>query len=150
MSTAINKEGKKMVPLVQGTYKLASGPGEESHLLGRRCVKCGTYFFPNTGHQKIVCSNCFGRELEEVALSHKGTLYSYVLCNAVADFVVVKPPFAIGTILLPKENLLVWTVSTPDTDLNSLKVDMDVELVFVKVKEDKEGNDVMAFEFRPV
>jgi uncharacterized OB-fold protein len=153
MTTSINnqtKGGKKMVPLVEGLYKLASDTDKESHLIGRRCLDCGTYFYPNTGHQKTVCSNCFGRNLEEAALSHRGTLYSYALCNAVADFVVVKPPFAIGTILLPKENVLVWTVSTADTDLNSLKVDMDVDLVFVKVKEDKAGNDVMAFEFKPI
>jgi uncharacterized OB-fold protein len=44
----------------------------------------------------------------------------------------------------------VWATSTPDCDLKALRVDMDVELVFVKVKEDEEGNDVMAYEFKPV
>jgi uncharacterized OB-fold protein len=144
------KDWKKAVPLVEGLYKLPSGPDEEGHLIGRKCRNCGTYFFPNTGPQKVVCLNCLGRDLEEVTLSNRGTLYSFTLCYARAEFVVIDTPFAIGTILLPKENVLVWTTSTPECDLNALKVDMDVELVFRKVKEDEEGNDVVAFQFRPV
>jgi uncharacterized OB-fold protein len=142
--------GQKMVPLVDGLYRLPDTPDGEGCLIGRRCQACGTYFYPNTGHQKIVCLNCLGRDLKEVALSSRGKLYSFTICHAIAEFVVLKPPFAIGAILLPEENILVWTSSTPDCDLGALKVDMEVELVFEKVKEDTAGNAVMAFLFRPV
>lgn len=141
---------KNPVPLVEGLYRLPAGPNEKGYLIGRKCKKCGTYFYPNTGPQKVVCLNCFGRDLEEVVLSSRGTLYSFSICHAIAEFVVIKPPFAIGTILLPKENILIWATSTPECDLKALKVDMDVELVFEKVKEDEKGNDVIAYEFRPV
>ena len=142
--------GQKMVPLVEGLYRLPETSEGEGHLIGRKCRNCGTYFYPNTGHQKVVCLNCLGRDLEEVALSSRGTLYSFTICHAIAEFVVLKPPFAIGTVLLPQENILVWTSSTPDCDLGALRVDMEVELVFEKVKEDAAGNAVMAFLFRPV
>jgi uncharacterized OB-fold protein len=144
------RAGQNMVPLVEGLCKLPVSAAGEGHLIGRRCKSCGTYFYPNTGHQKMVCLNCLGRDLEEVALSSQGTLYSFTICHAKADFVVLNTPFAIGTILLPKENILVWTSSTPDCDLGALKVDMEVELVFEKVKEDAAGNAVMAFLFRPL
>ena len=144
------KPGQKMVPLVEGLYQLPATPAETGYLIGRRCRSCGSYFYPNTGHQKVVCLNCLGRDLEEVQLSNRGTLYSFTICHAIAEFVVLKPPFAIGTVLLPKENILIWTSSTPDCDLSALKVDMEVEFVFEKVKEDAAGNAVMAFLFRPV
>jgi uncharacterized OB-fold protein len=149
-ANSARQEGRRMVPLVEGLFQLPSAAGEKGHLIGRKCRQCGTYFFPNTGSQKIVCLNCFGRDLEEVALSRRGTLYSYCICHAVADFVVVKAPFAIGTILLPKENILVWTTSASDCDLGSLRLDMEVELVFEKVKEDAAGNAVITFQFRPL
>jgi uncharacterized protein len=150
VENSAHRGDRRMVPLVEGLFKLPSSSGEKGHLIGRKCRKCGSYFFPNTGSQKIVCLNCFGRDLEEVALSCRGTLYSYCICHAMADFVVVKAPFAIGTVLLPEEDILVWTTSTADCDLSSLKVDMEVELVFEKIKEDKAGNDVITFQFRPV
>jgi hypothetical protein len=144
------KPGKKMVPLVEGLFKLGSSPGEKSYLIGRRCKSCGAYFYPNTGHQKVVCLNCLGRDLEEVPLNSRGKLYSYTISTVAPEFALVKPPYAIGVILLEKENEIVWATSTPDCNLKALRVDMDVELVFVKVKEDEEGNDVMAYEFKPV
>jgi uncharacterized OB-fold protein len=144
------KAGKTMVPLVEGLYRLPSGPAEKGYLIGRKCQNCGAYFFPNTGHQKVVCLNCLGRDLKEVALSSKGKLYSYTITTMAPEFAVVKPPYAIGVIWLQKENLLVWAASTPDCDLKKIKIDMDVELVFEKVKEDEEGNDVMAYLFKPV
>jgi hypothetical protein len=142
--------GQKMVPLVDGLYKLPLTPDGVGYLIGRRCKACGSYFYPNTGSQKVVCLNCLGRDLEEVKLSSRGKLYSFTICHAIAEFVVLKPPFAIGAVLLPKENILVWTSSAPGCDLGALKVDMEVEMVFEKVKEDAAGNAVMAFLFRPV
>ena len=144
------KPGKKKVPLVEGLFKLGSSPGEKSYLIGRRCKSCGSYFYPNTGHQKVVCLNCLGRDLEEVPLSHRGKLYTYTISTVAPEFALVKPPYAIGVVLLEKENEIVWATSTTDCDLKSLKVDMDVEIVFEKVKEDEEANDVMAYMFKPV
>jgi len=45
------------------------------------------------------------------------------------------------------EKVIVGSVLS-DCDVDSVRVDMPVELVLEKVKEDQDGNDVVAFKFR--
>jgi len=49
---------------------------DEPTLLGRRCAACGTYAFPQA---ELGCPNpaCTGDELDEVALSRRGTVWGY-------------------------------------------------------------------------
>jgi uncharacterized OB-fold protein len=46
------------------------------------------------------------------------------------------------------EGVLVQTV-IEDCDLDKVKISMEVKLTTKKIAEDSEGNDVVAFEFKP-
>ena len=57
-------------------------------------------------------------------------------------------PYAEGFVELP-EGVRVETLFT-GCDFNDLEVGMDVEMVIEGLHEDEEGNEVVAYKFRPV
>jgi uncharacterized OB-fold protein len=57
-------------------------------------------------------------------------------------------PYAIGYVDLP-EGVRVFSI-LEDWDRKSLRVGMDMELTLGKFKEDKEGNEIVTYKFRPV
>ena len=57
-------------------------------------------------------------------------------------------PYAEGFVELP-EGVRVETLFT-GCDFNDLKVGMDVEMIIEKLHEDEEGNEIVAFKFKPV
>ncbi len=138
----IEKPNKKIIPIREGLFRMPSEPGEKPHLLGSRCTGCGQQSFP----PRKVCSRCFGEAMEIVPLSTDGKLYSYTIVEYPAPGLV--GPYAIGYVDLP-EGVRVFSILA-DWDRKSLKVGMDVELTLGKFKEDKEGNEIVTYKFRPV
>jgi len=59
---------------------------------------------------------------------------------------LIEAPYVVAQVELP-ERVIVTSVLS-DCDVDSVRVDMPVELVLEKVKEDDEGNDVVAFKFK--
>ena len=57
-------------------------------------------------------------------------------------------PYAFGYVELP-DGVRVETLFS-DGDPEALKIGMDVELVIEKLHGDDEGNEIMAYKFRPV
>lgn len=136
----IEKTEKKRIPLKEGLFDI-----EKGRLTGSKCPQCGQHFFP-TRH---VCLNCFHRDLEPVELSTRGKIDTYTISRMVLPGSVMKEaPYGIAHVALP-EGVIVQTVLT-DCDVESISIGMDVELVIRKVEEDEEGNEVMAYFFRPV
>ena len=135
---------KKQIPLDERLFKLPSHPGESGHLLGSRCRSCGETFFP----KRPYCASCAGGDMGEIALAGRGRLDTFTISRAAPPGSVMQAPYAIARIRLP-EGVLITSVLA-DCDLEALDIGMEVELVIEKVKEDEEGNDVMAFKFKPV
>jgi uncharacterized protein len=76
----------------------ASGPGvlEDGHLLGSRCPDCGAHYFP----QRRACARCLGDELQRVALSTRGVVYtSTVVHQSKLEFPV---PYVLAYVDLPE------------------------------------------------
>ncbi|MFO0692834.1 MAG: OB-fold domain-containing protein [Polyangiales bacterium] len=141
---------KKEVPAIQGWF--TSTP-EGPSLLGTRCVKCGTYFFPK---EKTFCRNpgCAGTEFEEVPLSRTGTLWSYTNAGyqPPEPFIPAKlpfEPFAIAAVTLEKEKLSVLGMCVEGVRCEDLKVGMKMELVLGTLHEDAE-NRYLTWKWRPV
>ncbi len=86
--------------------------------------------------------------MEEVALSRRGKLDTFTISRAVPPGSIMQAPYAIARILLP-ERVLITTVLA-SCELEALDIGMEMELVIEKVMEDEEGNEVMAFKFKPV
>jgi len=135
---------KRQVPLKEGLFKLPSSPEEKGFLIGSRCRSCGEVFFPG----RVYCANCTSADMEEIPLSTRGKLETFTISRGVPPGSIMQAPYGIGQVRLP-EGALVTTVFA-QCDLEKLDIGMDMELVMEKVKEDEQGNDVMAFKFKPV
>jgi uncharacterized OB-fold protein len=116
------------VAAIDGWYTLEDPP----HLVGSRCLTCGTYFFPR---QASFCRNpgCEGETFEEVKLSRTGKVWSYT--NACYQppppFVAPDPyvPFAIAAVELAAERMIVLGQVSAGVEVADLRVGMDMELV---------------------
>jgi len=139
--------GKKRVPLVEGLFSIPVTPGEKAHLIGSKCRTCGEVEFGS----KTICGNCQGEELDEIALSNRGKLWTYTvlyypppLYKSPDPFV----PYGVGWVELP-EGIAIHSLLT-ESDVTKLKIGMDMESVIDKFDEDEDGNEVMIYKFKPV
>ncbi|MDO8491242.1 MAG: OB-fold domain-containing protein [Dehalococcoidia bacterium] len=142
-----NVHSKKRVPIKEGFLTTPLSDLREAKLQGSRCASCGEVFL---GIQHG-CQSCGATGMETVVLSNRGKLYSYtVLRNRPpGNYMGPDPfvPFAVGLIELP-EGIRVISPLT-HCNLDSLHVNMDVELALDRLYEDEEGSEVIAFSFRP-
>jgi uncharacterized OB-fold protein len=136
------RSGKKIIPIREGLFSIPSRSGEKPNLFGNRCKGCAQISFP----PRKICSKCFGEEMERVPLSSRGKLYTYTIIGYPPPGLAA--PYAIGYVDLP-EGVRVFSIIT-DWDQKSLKVGTDVELTIGKFKEDKDGNEILTYKFRPV
>lgn len=136
-------EAKKRVPVKEGLFKVPTAE-EKGYLIGSRCKNCGDYFHP----KRAVCANCYSEEMEEVALGTRGKIWTYTIARTGYPGMPLTPPFITGQVELP-EKVVAMTLIT-DIDFEAVKIGMEVELYFWKTGEDEEGNEVMAYAFRPV
>ncbi|MBE0414961.1 MAG: Zn-ribbon domain-containing OB-fold protein [Dehalococcoidia bacterium] len=136
-------EAKKKVPIKEGLFKVHTDE-EEGYLIGSRCKKCGEYFHP----KRVVCANCYSEDMDEVALSTRGKIFTYTIARTSYPGTPLTAPFITAHVELPEKVSVISLIT--DIDLDKVKVGMEVELYFWKAREDGEGNEVMAYAFRPV
>jgi uncharacterized protein len=142
------KSAKKRIPAVEGWFTMGSEPS----LIGNHCKTCGDYFFPKSSY----CRNpkCMGKDLEEVLLSRKGKLWSYTVNYYQPPPPYISPdpfvPYGLAVVQLAKEKMDVAGQVVSGYDFEKLKVGMDMELVLEKLTEDKQGNEVMVWKWKPL
>lgn len=137
---------KKRIPVREGLWVEPTSAAEQTRLIGSRCLSCGELFFPKK--EIALCGYCQSSELEEVELSRKGKVYSYsVVTQRPPVYYKGEVPYALGFVELP-EGIRIETLFT-GCDPDSWCVGMDVEMVMEKLHEDEDGNEVMAYKFRP-
>ena len=101
------------------------------HLVGARCPRCGTYVFPPRENN---CPNpaCEADELEAVALSRRGTLWSYTENRYQPPVPYPQQeqfePFAVAAVQLAEEGIIVLGKVVEGTLAADLKVGMEMEL----------------------
>ncbi len=135
---------KRQVPLRPGIFRIPSAPGEEPALIGSRCQSCGDHFFP----KRQICLNCGQEGIEEVNLGRRGKIWTYTVARQTPPASLMQAPYVIVVVELD-EGVMVHTVLT-DCDPESVEVGMKVEMVLEKMGTSAEGNDLMAFKFKPV
>ena len=119
-------------------------------LQSAKCNTCGTYFFPASHHQHR--PGCSREGVENVFLSRRGKLATYTV-----QYYMCPPPFktagditpyGIGMVEFP-EGISVTGIIT-ESDLNALKIGLDMETTTYTLYKDAEGNDVVTWAFRVV
>lgn len=139
---------KPHAPAIDGWHTMEAKP----HLIGTRCVKCGTYFFPKQTHY---CRNpnCDSTEFEEVELSRTGTVWSYTnACYKPPEpFVAADPfePYTIAAVELAEEKMVVLGQVAEGISVEELKVGMEMELVLEPLHETEEDIKV-TWKWRPI
>lgn len=135
-------------PAIDGWFATDSTPdgAGHPHLIGSKCPACGTYVFPpvDSGGQNN-CPNpaCAGDTLESVALSTRGTLWSYTENRypPPAPYPAADPfePFAIAAVELADEGIIVLGKVVEGTLAADLKVGMQMELTTMPLFTDDDG-----------
>jgi len=116
-------------PAVDGWW--AHDDSGAPHLVGARCPRCGTYVFPPRENN---CPNpaCGSDELECVALSRRGTLWSYTENRypPPAPYPQAEQfqPFAVAAVQLADEGIIVLGKVVEGTLAEDLGVGMEMEL----------------------
>jgi len=135
-------QAKQTIPVIPGAFEME---GDEPHLIGTKCTTCGKAFFP----PRQICSYCLTDEaIVKAKLGNKGKLYAYTVINVASrEFA---PPYAFGFVVIEPENIRIATLISGVLDPNELRSGAEMEMVIEKLRNDKAGNDVTTFKFRPV
>ena len=113
-------------------------------LEGMKCKKCGFIAYPEY-HR--VCLKCGAiDQWEQVKLSSKGTVYTYIVSYYLPAEFETPLPLAIGDLDPPGGRI--YAIST-ETKYEDMKVGLRVELDFREIYND-EGLSVPSFKFKPL
>jgi len=113
-------------------------------LLGSACRKCAHRIFP----PRTVCPRCKGQDLEPLAFSGRGTLYSFTR--------VLQPPrgftnfgtYNVGMVRLDEGPMV--SAQIADADGTELQIGLPVEMVTRKLKDAEEHGFILyGYKFRP-
>jgi uncharacterized OB-fold protein len=124
---------------------LRLGSGDDPpHLVAKKCKHCGALFWGN----RVACARCHRSEgFEEIRVSNRGTLWTYSIVHQSMPGIPV--PYVAAIVDLPEGISVRCTLVDVEPDPDKLQFGMPLELITRKVREDKDGNDVIAFFFRP-
>jgi uncharacterized OB-fold protein len=124
--------------------RLPAAPGEKPYLAGRRCAACGATYLGT----RLACARCCTRgSFAEVRLADRGTLWVYSIVHQSVPGVPV--PYVAAIVDLPEGVSVRCNLVDVDPDPAALRFGMAVEMVTRTVRQDRDGNDVVAFFFRP-
>lgn len=151
-STTVKEPSNKgATPVGEGLFTLPSSPSEKPHLLGSKCSSCGESFFP----ARLCCRRCSSEDMEEIALSRTGILYSFTTIKVKPPHFIGQVPYIVGVVELP-EGERIRTLLT-DCDQDSLEIGMEMELVIEVVGKAAKplgkievGTEVVGWKFRPL
>ena len=140
MAEATQATGEKKVRPIVPFLKL----GDHPHLVGKKCGHCGAVYIGN----RVACSKCgTPGGFSEVALSTKGSLWVYSIVHQSAPG--IPTPYVAAIVDLPEGVSVRCNIVDVEPDPAKIPFGMPVEMITRKVREDKLGNDVIAFFFRP-
>jgi uncharacterized OB-fold protein len=138
---AVEKIQRPIVPFL----KIPADPSKKPYLAGSRCKKCGAIYLGT----RMACSRCFSADpMEEVPLSDRGELHVFSIVHQSAPG--VPTPYVAAIVDLPEGVSVRCNILGVEPDPKNLKFGMPVQMVTEKIRTDREGNDVIAFSFRPV
>ena len=111
-------------------------------LIGSACAECATQVFPPTE----ICPECMSEDVARLALSARGTLYSWSVVHAAPKG--WRLPFVAAYVDLP-EGVRVFAHMV-DVDPADLVMDMAVEVCMAVLGTDESGAPVESYSFVPV
>jgi uncharacterized OB-fold protein len=142
MSENVASAEKKTIPLQEGMF--AQGSDGKYHLLACRCNSCKLIFFP----KRKYCGKCGSPDVEVINLSDRGKVFSFTQIDRKSMYTIIEPPYMQVEVEMP-EGVHVFTV-LDKCDPKTVDFGMEVEVYVDTVKQDEQGNDIIAYKFKPV
>lgn len=134
---------KKQLPILP-FLRLPDNPNEKPYLAGNKCKQCGAVYLGS----RMACGRCFSTEpMEEIKLSERGELHVFSIVHQSAPGIPV--PYIAAIVDLPEGVSVRCNIEGVEPDPKNLKFGMPVEMYTEKVHTDRDGNDIIAFKFRP-
>jgi uncharacterized OB-fold protein len=143
------------VPAVEGWFRAPGVTGPEcdhAELLGSLCPGCGTYAFPPRSGP---CPNprCDATELDLVALSTTGTVWSYTENHYAPPppFVATDPiePYALAAVELAREGMVVLGKVARGVGADDLHLGMTMRVGVDVLFTDDDGTDHVVWVWEP-
>jgi uncharacterized protein len=133
------------VAIEDGFFTIPDARDEAPRLLGSRCPACGEHYFP----RRLVCARCLHEGCEDVLLGPRGRLYTWTFVHvplfAKKDAKV--EAYGVGQIDLD-EGPRIQSILVGDRD--HFDMGMEMELDLETLGENKDGDEVVIYRFRPV
>ncbi len=136
---------KQRVPIEPGFFTIPADPREAPRLLGTRCRSCREVFFPRRSN----CAACLSEQIEDVELGPRGTLYTYTYVHHPL-FGTARGEVSghgVGQVDLPEGPRVQAVLSGGPHDF---RIGMELELELERLRENKQGQEVVIFRFRPL
>ena len=136
------------LPVIEGWFTMDKA---DTHLIGSRCNRCGTYFFPGN---VTFCRNpsCESDEFDAVPLSREGTIWSYTDAQykPPEPYVSADPfePYAIAAVELAKERMIILGQLAKGVTVDDVTTGMQVELQ-LQTLFTKDGQDYVSWVWQP-
>jgi uncharacterized OB-fold protein len=144
MEVMVGPAGKRRIAIREKLLTTPLSRLEDVRLLGSRCRDCGEVGLGEVSS----CQNCAGDNLEVIALSGNGKLWSYtVIRNRPPGDFKGEVPMGEGLVELPEG---IRVKSPLGGDVEALQIGMDFEFVAYELYENEAGEGVIAFRFDPV
>jgi uncharacterized protein len=124
--------------------RIPENSSEKPYLVGNKCKTCGAVYLGS----RMGCSRCMSTEpMEEVRLSDHGELHVFSIVHQSAPG--IPTPYIAAIVDLPEGVSVRCNIEGVEPDPKNLKFGMPVEMYTETVHVDKEGNEIIAFKFRP-
>lgn len=116
----------------------------EPYLSGVKCRNCGVIY---TGERRA-CANCMAiDQFEQLHLSKKGTVYNWTIVYQSAPG--IKTPYIGAIVDLEGGGTVRCNIEGIEPDPKNMRFDLPVEMYTEVIRQDREGNDIVAYKFRP-
>ena len=138
---------KEKKPALEDLFEISE---DGAQLMSAKCNSCGTYFFPASHHQHR--PGCSREGVEDVLLSKKGKLATYTIqhymCPPPFKTMGDITPYGLGVVEFPEGISVAGLIV--DSDLDALKIGLDMETTTYTLYHDEEGNDVVTWAFKVI
>ncbi|MBG01478.1 MAG: DNA-binding protein [Acidimicrobiaceae bacterium] len=135
------------VPIEEGLF---TWPSDSPKLVGSECQDCGAIVFP----AQSGCPRCTSDNTETKELGTRGKLWTWTIQGfppkspPYQGDVDAFEPFGVGYVEIHNEVKVETRLTVADKEV--LEIGMEMELTFIPLFTDDEGNEVITFAFAPL
>ena len=132
------------IPIIPDSLHVPKSKDDDFYLLGAGCSICGYVCFP----PKLVCVKCLRDDsMKRIKLSPFGILETFAVMQIAPPGFTA--PYIIGYVKLDNGPLVFTLITQCEARNGALEIGEKMELVIEKIGDDKNGNDIVGWKFRP-